>query len=379
MNGMTRKPVVMRAITWLPPGGIERRLLAVAPRLRERGWDVKVICLREEGPLAAGLRERCIEVNVIPFPSRLSPTALRALSRHFRDNSAAVVHSHMYRSNLPATLAARMARVPAIFAQVHNVGTWESWRQVLTDRIAARLRTGTIAVSRAVQHDVVKTLRLPRERVPILYNGVDLEEFRPDEAARVALRQRLGLAPGQLFFLVPARLHPNKDPLGTLAAWERAIPAAREPHPVLGFAGAGKLEPDLREAIAKRGLEGSVRLLGHQDNMAEWYNAADCVVLASLKEGFSNAVVEALACGRPVIASNVGGNAEALDRAGAGWIHPPGDTGGLAAHLKDAILLGAEVLAERAGGCRERAQAFSLDALVEQTHRLYAEALGHEP
>ena len=372
-------PTVVRVITWLPPGGIERRLVAVAPRLRDLGWSVRVVCIREEGPLAAELRGQGIPVSVIPFRSRLSPAGLRELVRFFHKTGARVVHSHMYRSNLPATVAGRLARVPAIFGQIHNVGTWETRRQVLMDQLAARLRTATIAVSRAVQQDIVERLRLPHRQVPILYNGVDLDQFRPNQQARERVRARLGIEPGRLFFLVPARLHPNKDPLGTLAAWERALSAAREPLPLLGFAGAGILEGDVEAAIAERGLSNTVRLLGHQDSMNDIYNAADCVVLSSLKEGFSNAVVEALACGKPVIASNVGGNAEALDRPGIGWIHPAGDTGALAAHLKDAILLGGAVLSERASACRQRAQAFSLDALVEQTHQLYAQALGHGP
>lgn len=382
MSGTERGPVVIRVITWLPVGGIERRLVAIAPRLAARGWDVRVVCIREEGQLASALREQGIPVDVVPFRSRLSPGSLRRLARFFREARASVVHSHMYRANLPATLAGRWAGVPALFSQVHNVDTWETKRQLLMDRAVARWRTGTIAVSRAVQEDIMKRLGLPEDRVPLLYNGIDLDEFRPDAEARSRMRKELGLGEAQPLLLVPARLHPNKNPIGLLEAWREALGSTGRDGPappLLAFAGGGKLEEDLRRAVEHHGLGESVRLLGSSDRMTALYNAADCVVMSSFREGFSNAVVEALACGKPVIASGVGGNAEAIDPAETGWIHASGDRSALASQMRHVLELGVAGLAARAEACRARAGDFGLDALVERTHRLYAEAIGHEP
>jgi len=333
-----------------------------------------VALIREEGPLAQELKDRGIPVTVIPQRSRLSPTGIAQLSRHFRSIGADVVHSHMYRSNIPATLAARWARVPVILGHIHNVDSWDSPRQQFVDRMVSRLRTRTLAVSEAVRQDVLRALSLADDRVGLLYNGIDTVEFAPNAAAREALRSAWGIAPGEVLLVVPARLHPQKNPLGVLEAFGSVRGAAR-----LAFVGAGKMEEELKAAVEAKGLGGRVFLTGRRDDMAAVYNAADAIVLSSLKEGFSNAVVEALACARPVIASDVGGNREALDSPAIGWIHNAGDTAALTAQMQQAVDLGPEGLAGMGPACRLRSEVFSIDALVENTHQLYGTLLGRFP
>ena len=374
---MSPLPVVVRAITWLPVGGIERRLVTVVPKLRDRGWDVRVVCLREEGPLAPELRERGIPVDVIPFPSRLSPRALLTLRGYLRRCGARVLHSHMYRSNVPATIAGRLAGTPVIFSQIHNVDSWDTPRQAALDRLLTRWRTGTISVSAAVQRDVMNRLAIPAEKAPVLYNGIDLDLFRPDAERRRALREQWGVPPDRPLLLVPARLHPQKNPFGVLDAFRQLLASALGPAPILVYVGGGKLEEPLRAAAED--LKGQVLVVGQRDDMPAVYNAADAIVLSSLKEGFSNAVVEALACGKPVIASDVGGNAEAVNSPAVGWIHPPGSPEALTAQLLEACRSGADALRAMEADCIARARHFSVDALVEATHQLYRRALRLEP
>jgi len=371
---MTRRPIAVRLITWLPVGGIERRLSAVVPRLADAGWDMRVICLREEGPLANDLRAKGIPVEVITLRTRLSPPGIAALRRRLREIAPDVVHSHMYRSNIPGTIAARLAGVKTIFGQIHNVDSWDTPRQAMMDRAVSRWRTGTIAVSGAVQADVMKRLGLPAERVPLLYNGIDTDAFQPNAALRGATRNELGIAPASVAILVPARLHPQKNPRGMLEAYAKAIEGWPGPPPVLLFAGAGKLEEEVRVRVAAMpGVD--IRLLGARDDMAALYNASDAIALASFKEGFSNALVEALACGKPAIASDVGGNREAVDRPDVGWVHGAGDVETLAAHLREALALGVDGLAAMAPACRSRAMDFSLNALVSRTDALYRQGM----
>jgi len=376
---MTDEPTVVRVITWLPLGGIERRLATVAPRLAAMGWNVRIVCLREEGPLAKEFRQQGIPVDVIPQKSRLSPPGIRRLARYFRQHEAKVVHGHMYRSNIPSTIAGRLARVPAVFGQVHNVDSWDSGRQVLVDRIVSRWRKGTITVSKAVQKDVMKRLGVAEEQAPVLYNGIDVEAFRPQSEKGDELRREWGAGEDQVVFVVPARLHPQKNPAGVIEAMSRVASQWGEDAPLLCFAGGGKMGKELECLAREKGWGEHIRFLGPQDDMARIYNAADAVVLSSFKEGFSNAVVEGLACGKPVIASDVGGNAEAISGERFGWIHPAGDTEKLAEQMLHACHLGRDGLAGMSADCRGRAEQFSVDALVEQTHDLYLRALGGKP
>ncbi|MDK2972823.1 MAG: hypothetical protein PWP23_2578 [Candidatus Sumerlaeota bacterium] len=364
---------VVRAITWLPVGGIERRLVAVLPRLAALGFDIRLVCLREFGPLAEEIRAAGVPVDLLKMKTRLHPPGLRAFAAYLREHRTQILHAHMYRASVPGTVAARMAHTPVVFGQVHNVGTWESSRQVWTDRFLCRWRTGMIAVSQAVQRDVCATLGLPEEQVRVLYNGIDTDHFFPDPQLRATARRELALDDDTVALLVPARLHANKNPQGVLTAFEAA--SARAPHrAVLLFAGKGPLEEEVRAAIAQRGLAERVRLLGSRDDMPALYNAADAVVLSSFKEGFSNAVVEALACGKPVIAADVGGNKEAVNDERVGWIHEAGDGEALARQMAEALANPAALVA-RADDCRARALVFSLDGLVEQTATLYRQAL----
>lgn len=372
---MTDSPTLVRMITWLPIGGIERRLVSVLPRLRDRGYNVRLVCLRELGALAGELRDSGIPVDLIPLKSRLDPVGLRRLAAYLRAHDASVVHTHMYRSNVPGTIAARLAGIPVNFAQVHNVDTWESSRQRQLDRFLTRWRTGVICVSGAVQRDVIGTLGIPERRAPILYNGSDTERFRPDAALGRQSRQALGVAPDRLIVLVPARIHSNKNPLGVVRAF-REVRRRVATNPLLLWAGKGPMEDRLREAIATEDLGESFRLLGARDDMPALYNAADVVLLSSSKEGFSNAVVEALACGKPVIAADVGGNAEAISSPEVGWIHEAGSHEQLATQLAEA-LSDRQALAARAESCRRRGLRFSLDALVDETDALYRSALEH--
>lgn len=373
------KRTIIRVITWLPLGGIERRLAAVAPMLRDAGWNVRVVCVREEGPLAAGLRDAGIPVDVISLRSRLSPGGIRQLARYFRRHNASIVHAHMYRSYIPSSIAAQMARTPVMFGQIHNVDSWDNGRQALTDRLLSRFRSGTFVVSRKVQDDACARLRISRERLPILYNGIDIGKFLPDDELGEKTRRTLGIASGKVVFVVPARLHPQKNPGGVIAAAGRLAQRHKDRF-VLLFAGEGKLREEIQRKIEKHSLGKEVRLLGARDDMKALYNAADAVVLSSFKEGFSNAIVEGLACGRPVIASDVGGNAEAIAQAPrpCGWIHEAGDTAALASQMDEAVRLGRHGLAIFREAATSRARDFSLEKLIHNTQHYYEQALAGE-
>jgi len=200
---------VARIITWLPPGGIERRMIALLPLLNQPPFRVSVVCLRERGALADSLEQAGVPVIVLPLRSRLDPRGLRTLARWMRDEHVDLVHSHMYRSNVPATIAARIARVRVVLCQVHNIDTWETRRQRWMDRLLLRWRTAMIAVSEEVKRDIAANLRCPPERIHVLYNGVDLQEFaslRPDPQ----LRNQLHIPEGRRLVVVVARLVPQK-------------------------------------------------------------------------------------------------------------------------------------------------------------------------
>jgi glycosyltransferase involved in cell wall biosynthesis len=362
---------VARVITWLPPGGIERRMAALLPRLNQPPFRVSVVCLRERGALADSLEQAGVPVVVVPLPSRLNPRGLRALSRWMRESHVDLIHSHMYRSNVPATIASRMAGVRVVLCQVHNINTWETRRQRWMDRLLLRWRTAMIAVSEEVKRDVVANLRCPPERVRVLYNGIDLQEYgsvRPDPE----LRRCLGVPENRRLIVVLARLVPHKGHMRLLQALEAARNELPPTHILL--VGDGKMRDALERDVRARQLSDMVSFAGHRDDVPQILALADLSVLTSDREGFSNAIVESLAAGVPVVATDVGGNREAIIHGENGLLIAPDNIQGLAQALQR--LLGDEPLRRRMSeSARRHAQRFGLDQMVEETRRLYLEML----
>jgi glycosyltransferase involved in cell wall biosynthesis len=192
-------------------------------------------------------------------------------------------------------------------------------------RKAIKGAAALIAVSAALKAELV-ALGAAENKVTILRNGVDLALFRPMD--RIATRAALGLTKPTLLsvgHLIERKGH------------DRVIEALTHlPEFDLLIAGDGPRRADLAELAARLGLAGRVKLLGERPHadLPALYNAADIPVLASAREGCANVLLEAMACGTPAVASNVGGNAEVVGDAAAGLIADENSSGGLAATIR---------------------------------------------
>ena len=369
--GSDRTYRILRVITWLPPGGIEQKLVAALPRLNRPPFEVQVVCIRERGALAGELEKAGIRVHLVPFRSRLDLRGLRGLRELIVREKIDLVHSHMYRANTPATIAGRWAGVRAIVGQLHNVNTWETARQLWMDRALSRMRAATICVSRNVQLEAQRRLYLPPARLPVIYNGVDIERFRRRESG-AQVRRALGLDPTHVVVGMFARLVPQKNPLGFIEAAQSLLPDF--PDARFLVVGEGPVRTELERKIEELGLQGKVLLTGHREDVPEILSACDIFCLPSLKEGFSNAVLEALAAGLPSVVTNVGGNAEAVEEGQSGLVIPParpdallGALGWLIGHPDERKKMGRQAAL--------RAEFFSLDKMVGDLRHLYLRLL----
>lgn len=369
---------VLRVITWLPVGGIERKIVEVLPRLDRDRFEPSLVCLRERGPLADELEAAGIPVEVIPFRRRWDLGALRRLAALMKRRRIDLVHSHMYRSNTPATVAARWAGVRHVWGQIHNVDTWETGRQLSMDRFLCRWRDGMIAVSREVQMEVMDRLGLPESKVRLIYNGVDTQRFGTSEG-REELREAWGAGPDDVVFLMAARLVDQKRPQDfiELARQTMAVEsvARNRPRALFCVAGDGPKINDLKEQASKLPDPSRMIFLGQCDDIPRVMAASDVFVMTSTKEGFSNALVEALASGLAVIATRVGGNAEAVRDGQDGIIIQPNDREALF-RSADTLVTQPERRERFKRRAKERAQAFSLDAMVRNVEALYSESCG---
>mgnify|MGYP002395286792 CR=1 FL=1 len=362
---------IVRIITWLPKGGIERRLVALLPRLNTSPFRVSLVCIRERGPLADELMQAGVAVSVIPLRSRLDPRGLRALSHWMREQGVDLVHSHMYRSNVPATIAARLAGVRHVLCQVHNIDTWETRRQRMMDRWLMRWRTAMLAVSNDVKRDIVAKLGCSPGKVRVLYNGIDVKEYGSAHPNH-QLRHALGIPEGNKVVVVLARLVEQKKHTRLLQALEMC---RNELPPVsVLFVGDGKLRGELEREVETRHLGDMVSFTGHRDDIPQILALSDLSVLTSDREGFSNTIIESLAAGVPVVATDVGGNREAIVDGECGLIVQPDELTGLARALKT-VLVDDALRRKMSQSARMRAQTFSLENMLDETRRLYLELL----
>ncbi|MCX7624731.1 MAG: glycosyltransferase [Candidatus Sumerlaeaceae bacterium] len=373
---------ILRLITWLPQGGIERKIVSVLPRLNRDVFEPYLCCLRERGPLADELEQQGVPVHVVPFSSRLDPIGLWKLHRILRQLSVDIVHAHMYRANTPATVLSILGEKVRVIGHYHNVDTWETWRQRQLDAFLARRRHLNLAVSDAVRRNVIENLSLPEEKIATLHNGVDTEEFRPvSQAEKELIRQKLGLPREAIVVIMVARFVSQKNHRFVI---EHASELIRDyPNLIFLFAGSGPLEDELKQLSAKYGLTHHTVFLGSRDDIPRLLAASDISILPSSREGFSNTVLESMATGLPVVASDVGGAREIIDHGVNGLVLAMETTpaGPLPKSVEFIRLLrrlaGSPELCRRLGvSARQTALKFSLDVMVRKTESLYLKLMG---
>lgn len=370
------RPHVMRVYSRLEVGGIERQMLRLLPRLNARRYRLSLCLLKRPGELMDELRGQGVTVHVLPFQGRLHPASLFRLRALFRRERVSIVHAHVRESNTSATVAARLARVPVVVATIHNMNTMRGRRRILQDRILDPLRDAVVAVSDRVREDYCRTVGVSPKKCVTIYNGIDLEEFTSGGPGRAEVRSSLGLDPGARVVITVARLVAQKAHEVLIeAAVEvaRAIPASR-----FLIVGEGHRLQELKALAASRGVSERVSFLGNRRDVRDLYRAADVSCLTSTREGFSNVVVESLASSLPVVATDVGGNREAIEEGVSGFLVPSGDVPGVADRL--VRVLGNDALRDRLSrAAGARAERFSLEETIRSTENLYDRLLAGKP
>jgi glycosyltransferase involved in cell wall biosynthesis len=370
LSGASRHLRVAHVYAHLEVGGIERSLVDLLPRLDRRRYQARMICLRRRGSMASELERAGIPVQVCRCPSRLPVGwSARSLARTLRDHRVDLVHAHAEHAAHCATEAARLAGIPLVVATFHTRPGFGP-RAVERERLQWTGRSANVYVSEAVRRDHLVGLAVDGGRSEVIRNGIDVDRFAtpPPPARLAALRRELRLDGAGPVILNVARLQRIKGPDDLLRAFAQV--RARMPGAVLVMAGGGRRQSEVLAHIRALGLLDHVRLCGTRADVEDLYHVADLHVMASLGEGFSLVVLEAMAAGLPQVLTAVGGTPEAIDGSGAARLVPPEDP----AHLAQAMLALLEDAGSRvcmAEAARARARRFSIAEQVVRTERLY--------
>jgi L-malate glycosyltransferase len=369
--GLASAPLVVHLISSLHLGGTERQLVTLLSGLDPRRWRSRVVCFHATGGHLDELRGRKIELTELRLPSSLaSPRialAILRLARQLRREGAAVLHCHDLYANLVGVLAGRLAGIPVI-ASRRDLGHHLSRTHRLALRLVLPAAARVLVNARAVADQVSSHEGAPRTRIVVVPNGIDLRAF-DREARREPMALPPELAGARVVLSVGHFVHSSKGQDDLLRAIALLGPAAGALRFVM-VGGGPFLEPTKR-AAATLGVAGRVHFLGTRGDVPALLARAHLVCHASRLEGMPNAVLEAMAAGRAIVATRAGGTGELLGDGQAGVLVPTGDPRALADALSR-LAADPERQCRLGLAARRRVAAeFSLERLVGRVEALY--------
>jgi glycosyltransferase involved in cell wall biosynthesis len=346
--------------------GSEAHLLSLLPRLRERGWDVRMLMLHENEPgawdFARALRARGVPLDAIPLRADFDPIAFVRMTAYLMRARPAILHTHLVHADAYGLLAGAVAGVPLRFSTKHGFNEFrEAPYFGLADRAFASLAHVHIAISRGLARYLEDVEGFDDDSFEIVHYGIDPNgEPKP-------------YAGGVPRLLCVGRLIPIKGHIVLLRAFAAA--RGRIPDLQLHIAGRGPLEPALRALVMELELEGSVRFLGYVAPVQTAIEEAAIVVVPSMGEGFGMVALEAMERARPVIAADIGGLGELVQDGVTGLLVPPGEAG----PLEQAIVQLAGDLSRAAemgeAGRRRALEHFLQKRCTDRTELIYEGAL----
>jgi glycosyltransferase involved in cell wall biosynthesis len=358
---------VLEIIPTLVRGGAEKQLTLLASGLPTDEFSVQVAVLSQDGPYREVLEQRGIPMTLIRKKWKLDPLAYWRLKRVIRDVQPDIVHTWIFAANCYGRQAAFAAGVPHVVAGERCVDQWKVWHELAIDRRLAR-RTDRIAVNSSGVRDFYVRHGIPPEKFVLIPNGI--APFAPTVSiTRSQLLQELRLPSTARLLGAVGRLWPQKRYKDLIWAAELLRAGRGDTH--LLIVGDGPQRDALQRYCRQIQVVGHVHFLGERRDVAALYPHFECFWLGSGYEGQSNALMEAMSAGVPVVATDIPGNRDLVVPDQTGFLVPVGDSGELA--RKTHLILNDPELARSLGvrGKARMQREFSIEKMVERYAALY--------
>ncbi|HKP97241.1 MAG TPA: glycosyltransferase family 4 protein [Fibrobacteria bacterium] len=362
---------ILHIVHSLGYGGMESRIARLARGLPRETHEVEVLSFKAASTgkleLAAGVPHR-----LFPIPSGLHPLLLLRLALAVRRGGYDIVHTHNWSSMFYGVAAAALARGPVVVHGEHGLNRSDlsgiPWKRLAAQRVLARIADWIVPVNGVIAAHVRKAWRLDDSRMTVIPNGVDLERFAPAPP---------GPAPEGFALGMVGRLDDVKDIGCALRAVRLLIDQGKGEGLRLILVGEGPMRERLGALAAETGVADRVEFAGARSDVEAWYPRFHLYLNTSVYEGMCNTLLEAMACGLPLVASRVPGNAAWLKETENGLFFEAGDARGLAGCIE---ALRADPHARGAMGRRNRLRAeteFDNRRFIEAYAGLYARLLAN--
>lgn len=322
------RPHVAHIIDRLPPDGAERLLVDVLKN-RSNDFTFTVVCLIAGGELVAELENMNVPVIIFKRKHKLDIGLIFRLRKWLRLNNIDVVHTHLFTADSWGRLAAFLARVPCIVNTVHSTNTWKTKIHRFIDRILAKVSTNIIACSDEVANVLIKHDGISAKRIKVVANGIDLRRFENVTAIDLVNKTTT------VNLVVIGRLHPAKGHQDLIPVINTIKGKCSDFH--LYFVGEGELRPEIEENIKKSDLQDLITLMGQRQDIPAILAAMDIFVMPSKWEGLPMALLEAMAMGKTVVATRVGGIPDVITHNENGLLVDVDDSAALAENLLKVI------------------------------------------
>ena len=367
---MPQPVTAIRTILYLStssrPGGAERVISNLAASLDPQKYRA-LLCLFRPGWIQERCESRGIRTAVIPTQGMADWRWATRFRQLLKQERVDVIHAHEFDANVQGAFVAALSGIP-IVATVHGKNYfYEKLRRRLAYRWVSRHAT-MVAVSENLKEFIVEQVKISRDRIKVVYNGVDVVPHC-DQADVERCKRELGIPAQDQIVGVVGNLYPVKGHQYLIDGIPTVLKAC--PNTSFIFAGRGQLEPELKERVHRLGLSQRVHFLGLRQDIPRILAILNVFVLPSLSEGLSMAILEAMSAGKPVVATQVGGNVELILDQETGYIVPPRDSQALASRLV-ALLTDRQLAARFAEKGQQRAEGqFSLGTMVRTYQSLY--------
>ena len=369
------RPVKILLITHdLNIGGLQRVVTDIALNLAPTRYAVGVLALREGGPFEKDLLEAGIPVYKLPVSQgRVDYFAFWKIRQLIVKLAPDIIHTHNTQPFIEGTLAAMLAGRPVVVHTDHGRQFPDKRRYMWMEWLASKAVAGIISVSNDNKASLVKHEHISADKISVIPNGIDNKKYQPKVNGRLK-RAALGLEPDAWPVLGwCGRMSPEKG----LSVLLRSLPDVVRQYPRvrLLLMGDGTLRKELEDQAEQEGVASHVRFLGARADVPEVLQLLDLFVLPSLREGLPLVLLEAMAAGIPIVATDVGGNHQAVTDGVTGYLVPSENPAALARAINQ--LLDDDTTRRRFSSEAQRrfAEQFTISRMVERYDEVYRQCL----
>ena len=366
---MTKR--ICHIIPTLVRGGAEKQLALLAAGLPRDRFDVHVIVLTHDGPLRQSLDNAGIPVTVVGKRFKADPSAYFRLKRTIKQLQPDLVHTWIFAANCYGRMAARQAGVPRVLAGERCVDSWKTSRHFMIDRYLAK-RCDAIVTNSSGVRDFYATHGIAAEKFRIIPNGINPRQ--PSPLTREAMCQRLGIDPNRRLIVAVGRLWPQKRYRDLI--WAAQLLESARNESTLVIIGDGPQMGELQRFRDAVTTGQACTFAGARDDVAELLPLFDLFWIASGYEGQSNALMEAMQVGLPIVASDIPGNRDLITDQVTGRLANVGDSAQFAKLAYQLLFTDTENARRLGNAAQQRiADDFTVEQMIDRHVQLYDELL----